>query len=90
MAKKRLSEMNEPATISSSETSPASRPSAPAKGLIEPLEKTGDEFQYKPLPRNVDSIRLITLNPHEENEDDSIVRCELSHVTFGEKPQYEA
>jgi hypothetical protein len=30
------------------------------------------------------------LKPHNEKEHASIVRCKLSHVTFGEKPQYEA
>ena len=92
MGKIRLSEMNNPATIFSRGTSLASRSSTPVVGLTEPLGETVCKFQYKPLPRTggVDSIRLIILNPRDEKDDDSIIRCELSHVTFGEKPQYEA
>jgi hypothetical protein len=85
--------MKELTTTSSSGTGLASRPSTPANGLIGPLPNGGDKFSYKPLPKNVDSIQLTILKPHVkpiEEKDDSVVRCELPHVTFAQKPQYEA
>jgi hypothetical protein len=85
--------MKELTTTSSSGTGLASRPSTPANGLIGPLPNGGDKFLDKPLPKNVDSIRLIILKPRVkqiEEKDHSVVRCELSHVTFAQKPQYEA
>jgi hypothetical protein len=85
--------MKELTTTSSSGTGLASSPSTPANGLIGPLPNGGDKFSSKPLPKNVDSIRLIILKPCVkpiEEKDDSVVRCELSHVTFAHKPQYEA
>jgi hypothetical protein len=70
----------------------SSKMSAGGNGLASksPPIVPGDKFPYKPLSRNVDSIRLIILKPRGEKEDASVVRCKLSHVTFGEKPQYEA
>jgi hypothetical protein len=85
--------MKELTTTSSSGTGLASSLSTPANGLIGPLPNGGDKFSSKPLPKNVDSIRLIILKPCVkpiEEKDDSVVRCELSHVTFAQEPQYEA
>jgi hypothetical protein len=82
--------MKEPATMSSTSKPLASIPPPEVAGSDGSLTSGGNKFPYKPLPRNIDSIRLIILKPHEKNEDKSIVRCELSHVAFGEKPQYEA
>lgn len=45
-------------------------------------------FEYSPLDSNVDGIRLIVIEPNENCE--AVVRCELRHVTFGERPKYEA
>ncbi|KAE9365621.1 HET-domain-containing protein, partial [Stipitochalara longipes BDJ] len=51
-------------------------------------------FAYKPLSRDVDSIRLLTLQPSDQEpakgKTNPEVRCKLSHVTFAEKPQYQA
>jgi hypothetical protein len=46
------------------------------------------DFQYQPLDSLVDCTRVIEIEPAEDAND--IPRCKLIHVTFGEKPKYEA
>ena len=45
-------------------------------------------FTYSPLDTSVDGIRLVILEPSIAMED--VIRCRLSHVTFGQMPKYEA
>lgn len=47
-----------------------------------------EEFQYQKLRADVDSLRLLTIEPA-DNADDTIV-CRLEVAEFGEKPEYEA
>ncbi|KAF3014159.1 hypothetical protein E8E14_001755 [Neopestalotiopsis sp. 37M] len=47
-----------------------------------------EEFQYQKLRADVDSLRLLTIEPA-DNADDAIV-CRLEVAEFGEKPEYEA
>jgi hypothetical protein len=47
-----------------------------------------EEFSYRPLEPSVDSMRLLKLNPAKKNK--SAVSGELIHVTFGERPTYQA
>lgn len=55
------------------------------------LTTSSDTYQYKALDENIDSIRLLILLPDTvELDGRSIVRCELVHTTFREKPIYEA
>ncbi|PQE06204.1 HET domain protein [Rutstroemia sp. NJR-2017a BBW] len=44
-------------------------------------------FKYSPLDPSVDGIRLLVLEPGAREE---IPKCTLKHVTFGERPKYEA
>jgi hypothetical protein len=46
-------------------------------------------FVYEPLDPDVDCIRVVDLTP-EMTDSDSPVSCSLRHVTFGQKPMYEA
>ncbi|KAI1339869.1 heterokaryon incompatibility protein-domain-containing protein [Xylariaceae sp. FL0016] len=43
---------------------------------------------YRPLDQNVDCIRLVKIHPAEQQE--GPVVCSLVHVTFAERPKYEA
>jgi hypothetical protein len=60
------------------------------------IVKTGPEldpepqspFQYQPLDPDVDGIRLIILEPAESPL--YKIQCVIKHVTFAEKPKYEA
>jgi len=45
---------------------------------------------YQPLDTTIDSIRLLILQPPKEGEDLSVIRCDLFHVTFAQRPEYEA
>jgi hypothetical protein len=53
----------------------------------EPVERI-EKFQYQELRGDVDSIRLLTIEPA-DNPDDAIV-CRMDVVEFGERPRYEA
>jgi hypothetical protein len=48
----------------------------------------GPRFHYSPLDPNVDGIRLVILEPSPEHF--STIKCRLRHVTFRERPKYEA
>lgn len=48
----------------------------------------GPRFIYSPLDPKVDGIRLVVLEPSLDHF--STVKCSLRHVTFGERPKYEA
>jgi len=50
--------------------------------------KAPTPFQYEPLDPKVDSIRVVIVEPTQNAND--IISCTLKHVTFGEKPKYEA
>ncbi|KAH7346211.1 heterokaryon incompatibility protein-domain-containing protein [Rhexocercosporidium sp. MPI-PUGE-AT-0058] len=54
------------------------------------IEQATAPFIYEPLRRDVDSIRLLTLQPRQAGDSIPIVRCTLKSVAFGEKPEYEA
>lgn len=45
-------------------------------------------YIYSPLDPNVDSIRLVVLEPAEDQS--SPISCRVRHATFREKPKYEA
>ncbi|KAM3068337.1 hypothetical protein ACMFMF_009153 [Clarireedia jacksonii] len=53
-------------------------------GGISQLEQS---FQYSPLDPSVDGIRLLILEPGAKGE---IPTCTLRHVTFRQRPKYEA
>ncbi len=46
-------------------------------------------FEYIPLQSSSNSIWLVVLEPHGGN-DDSEIRCKITHTTFGAKPMHEA
>lgn len=50
----------------------------------------GDDptYVYSPLDANVDSIRLVVLEPSKDPT--RRIRCRIRHVAFREKPKYEA
>jgi len=52
------------------------------------LAKSRVKFQYQPLDPSVDYTRLVEFKPAEDAND--APRCKLVHVTFGERPKYEA
>ncbi|KAE8447989.1 hypothetical protein EG329_009912 [Mollisiaceae sp. DMI_Dod_QoI] len=43
---------------------------------------------YDPLDESIDSIRLLSFE--EGCNGDGVIRCNLVHVTFGQKPVYDA
>jgi Heterokaryon incompatibility protein (HET) len=47
-----------------------------------------EEFSYRPLEPSLDSMRILELNPPKKNK--RAISCELIHVTFKERPKYEA
>jgi hypothetical protein len=58
-------------------------------GIIDDPSQTIPEFCYQPLDSKHSGIRLLVLQPLQEGAGD-LVRCELRHVTFGEKPVFKA
>lgn len=50
----------------------------------------GSNTVYEPLNEGIDSIRLLILHPADTSDDSSVIRCELKHATFRDKPLYEA
>ena len=57
-------------------------------GIDSDPPKTPDSpFTYRPLDLTVDGIRLLILEPASKRKE--VVRCQLKHVTFAEKPRYE-
>ncbi|KAH7410600.1 heterokaryon incompatibility protein-domain-containing protein [Cadophora sp. MPI-SDFR-AT-0126] len=70
---------------------PVIRPSGSDSDTVSPApEGSFSTFVYEPLPRTADSIRLLTLHPLLDGDSPNIVRCDLTPVTFREKPDYEA
>ncbi|KIW20849.1 hypothetical protein PV08_01427 [Exophiala spinifera] len=55
---------------------------------IPPQGGSTTEFQYEELDPSVDCMRLIELDPGGDADD--VPRCKLIHVTFGQKPRYQA
>ncbi|KAF4625838.1 hypothetical protein G7Y89_g12324 [Cudoniella acicularis] len=56
-----------------------------------PIEKPSaipSYFEYRPIDTSVDGIRLLFLDPAESSS--ASVNCRLRHVTFAQKPRYEA
>ena len=54
-----------------------------------PVELTSaSPFVYSPLDQSVDSIRLLILEPAQDTN--ALICCRLQHVTFTQKPKYEA
>ena len=51
---------------------------------------TISSFQHIPLDQSVDCFRLVYLQPRRKEKHDHKIRCTLSHVKFGDMPQYEA
>ncbi|TAQ85358.1 hypothetical protein B7494_g6324 [Chlorociboria aeruginascens] len=49
---------------------------------------TLEPFRYSPLDPSIDSIRLVHILPAPNFHDP--IHCRLSHVTFAQKPRYEA
>jgi hypothetical protein len=47
-----------------------------------------ESFSYSPLDPDVDCIRLIIIEA--AKPDSSMISCRLQHVTFAQKPKYEA
>src|ERR1700721_2143572 len=52
------------------------------------LRKSTLDFQYQPLDPSVDCTRILEFEPAEDTDDTP--HCKLIHVTFAEKPKYEA
>ena len=59
---------------------------SPSSGSALETEASG-LFQYQPLARKVDSIRLLELEPKENEE---TLSCKLIHMPFRNTPVYEA
>ncbi|KAH8598385.1 heterokaryon incompatibility protein-domain-containing protein [Bisporella sp. PMI_857] len=61
-------------------------PSTKETDSLEHLPKS--LFVYSPLDFSVDGIRLLVLEPAEDIN--SLIHCKLQHVTFSQRPKYEA
>ncbi|KAG4435344.1 hypothetical protein IFR05_009167 [Cadophora sp. M221] len=86
------SEAPDPKRSTSKDTGPVlSTPPARATSSEDPTVEQPQPlapFIYEPLRRDVDSIRVLTLLPHEPGK--QTICCTLAPVEFGEKPEYEA
>jgi hypothetical protein len=51
------------------------------------MAETPEVFRYEPLDPSVDSIRLLELEPADNQQ---ILRCRIIHVPFRKRPKYEA
>jgi hypothetical protein len=47
-----------------------------------------ESFSYSPLDPNVDCIRLVIIEAAKPHS--NMISCRLQHVTFAQKPKYEA
>jgi hypothetical protein len=59
---------------------------SPSRGSASPTERSG-LFQYDPLNPKLDSIRLLELEPVDNQQ---MLSCRLIHVPFRDTPVYEA
>ena len=60
----------------------------PVVQAIERLPKPLLEFHHSPLDPSIDGIRLVILEPSSALR--APIKCRLKHVTFAQKPKYEA
>jgi hypothetical protein len=60
--------------------------------LFGPSKKIDNRFKYTPLDQSIDSIRLIHLQPYAKpgTGEEQTIQCRLKHVTFANKPKYDA
>jgi hypothetical protein len=51
-------------------------------------ELPSSRYKYNPIDTSVDGIRLLILEPTQNST--TLINCRLIHVTFAQKPKYEA